>query len=50
MKCQSQISEYCEKDIPKEKIKYINKMRVCGNCLWKIKQIKKKEKENERKN
>jgi len=40
MKCQSQTSKYCEKNVPKKKIKYIGGLLVCGNCYWKIKQIK----------
>jgi len=37
MKCQSGISKFCEKNISKEKIKYINGLEVCENCYWILK-------------
>ena len=37
MKCQSQISKYCEINIDKDKVKYFNQVICCEVCYNKLK-------------
>ena len=43
VKCESQISQFCEKKTPKKKVKNIDRLNVCEYCYNKLKKINKKQ-------